>query len=85
MPEHFDVFKRFIGSFVEMSESEMSDFIQHLMKNDVNKHIAIVAHKAPQFALEVLLNSKTWRQAIDQDWRKEKKWQPGWTYRIVDE
>lgn len=43
-------------------------------------HIAIVAHQAPQLALEVLLNSKTWEQAIEQDWRKTQAWQAGWEY-----
>jgi hypothetical protein len=33
-------------------------------------------------ALDVLLQQKTWKQAIDEDWRLEKKWQPGWEYSI---
>ena len=24
----------------------------------------------------------TWEQAIERDWRKTKKWQPGWIYEI---
>jgi len=28
----------------------------------------------------VLLKGKTWEQAIDEDWRKKKAWQPGWEY-----
>jgi hypothetical protein len=31
-------------------------------------------------ALDVLLKGKTWKQAIDEDWRKGKAWQPGWDY-----
>ncbi|KKQ27796.1 MAG: hypothetical protein US42_C0005G0021 [Candidatus Magasanikbacteria bacterium GW2011_GWC2_37_14] len=51
-------------------------------KNYQNKHIAIVAHQAPQLALDVILSGKTWEQAIDEDWRKQKAWQPGWGYII---
>ena len=42
MPEHFDIFKRFIGSFVEMSESEMSTFIQLCDRVDFSKGDLII-------------------------------------------
>lgn len=45
-------------------------------------HIAIVSHQAPQLALEVILKKKTWEQAISEDWRKSKNWQPGWEYQL---
>ena len=63
-------------------EARISDFIDHLKINFPNQHIAIVAHKAPQFAFDVLLGKKTWKQAIAEDWRIEKKWQPGWSYSV---
>ncbi len=65
-------------------EKRIADFIQHLQIDFANTHIAIVAHKAPQLALDVLLKHKTWEQAIDEDWRKEKKWKPGWAYTIQE-
>jgi broad specificity phosphatase PhoE len=46
------------------------------------KHIAIVAHQAPQLALDVILKNKTWEQAFAEDWRKTKSWQPGWKYSL---
>ena len=46
------------------------------------KHIAIVAHQAPQLAIEVVLNNKTWEQVINEDWRKSGNWQPGWEYEL---
>lgn len=61
-------------------EKRLIDFLRYLKTQHEQKHIAIVAHQAPQLALEVLLNGKTWPQAIDQDWRKTKTWQPGWDY-----
>jgi broad specificity phosphatase PhoE len=64
-------------------EKRMADFLEFLKENYDNKHVAIVAHQAPQLALDVLLKGKTWQQAIAEDWRKTKAWQPGWEYRIA--
>ena len=63
-------------------EKRIADFLRHLKKNYDGKHIAIVAHQAPQLALDVLINGKTWRQAIDEDWRNKKAWQSGWNYTL---
>lgn len=61
-------------------EKRIANFLNFLKKNYDGKHVAIVAHQAPQLALDVLLKGKTWKQAIDEDWRKKKAWQPGWKY-----
>ena len=61
-------------------ERRMASFVQFLQEQYDGKHVAIVAHQAPQLALDVLLKGKTWRQAIAEDWRKTKAWQPGWDY-----
>lgn len=45
-----------------------------------NGSVAVVSHQAPQLALEVILNSKTWGQAIADDWRNTGNWQLGWEY-----
>jgi broad specificity phosphatase PhoE len=63
-------------------KARIIDFLKFLKDNYDGKHIAIVAHKAPQLALDVLLNEKTWEQAFAQDWRKRKAWQPGWEYEL---
>lgn len=47
--------------------------------------VAFVGHRFPQLALEVLLNGKTWEEAIATDWRYTKSWQPGWEYLIPDD
>lgn len=65
------------------TEIRMRDFCSYLKQNYDGKHIAIVAHQAPQLALDVILNGKTWQQAIDDDWRKTKSWQPGWHYQVI--
>lgn len=61
----------------------VSDFLETLKAEYEGKTVAIVAHQAPQLALEVLLNGKTWEEAIMQDWRHTKAWQPGWEYQLT--
>ncbi len=60
------------------------DFCDYLLANYDGKHIAIVAHKAPQFAFEVIANDKTLPEVIETDWREQtpKAWQPGWKYTV---
>ena len=64
-------------------QNRIEDFIAFLKQNYDNKTIGIVAHRAPQLALEVLTKNITWEEAIKNDWRKTKQWQPGWKY-VVD-
>ncbi len=61
-------------------EERIASFLNYLYENYRGKHIAIVAHQAPQLALDVLLKDKTWEQAIAEDWRLKEAWQPGWEY-----
>jgi len=68
------------GESYEDVKKRVSDFLDFLKKNYDGKRIAIVAHKAPQLALEVITKNKTYKQAFAEDWRKKKAWQPGWEY-----
>ena len=68
------------GESYEDVKTRIADFLEFLKKNYDDKHVAIVAHKAPQLALDVLLKGKTWEQAFAEDWRKTHAWQPGWEY-----
>lgn len=63
-------------------EERLRDFCKYLLENFQGKTVALVAHKAPQLALEVITKNKTWEEAIREDWRKQNKWQPGWRYEI---
>lgn len=72
------------GESYEDVKKRVADFLDFLKNNYDGKSIAIVAHKAPQLALDVLLKNKTWEQAFADDWRKRKAWQPGWVYLISD-
>lgn len=71
------------GESMQDVEKRIRDFCEYVLKEFDGKHIAIVAHKAPQLALEVITKGIAWEEAIEKDWRKTKSWQPGWSYEIV--
>ena len=76
-----NIIKRFPGGeSYEDVKIRISSFLDYLKKNYNNKSVALVAHKVPQLALDVLLKDKTWQQVFADDWRKNKAWQPGWEY-----
>lgn len=90
--KHISLFKDRLADFVDTpfpngesykdTEARLANFVDFLKQHYNGKHVAIVAHQAPQLALDVLLKGKTWQQAISDDWRKAKAWQPGWEYSI---
>lgn len=61
-------------------EKRVRDFLNEVVKLYNGGHIAIVAHQAPQLALEVITKGKTWEEAIKEDWRRKGEWKPGWEY-----
>ena len=63
-------------------EKRVREFLKFLLDNYDGLTIAIVSHKAPQLALDVIINGLSWEDAISKDWRKTKAWQPGWDYSI---
>lgn len=70
------------GESYEDVKARMKEFLEFVKKEHDGKHIAIVGHKATQFALDVLVNGMTWDEVFAQDWRKTKSWQPGWEYLV---
>ena len=62
-------------------EKRLRSFIESLKQNYDGKHVAVVAHQGPQLALDVILRDRTWPQAVAEDWRNRKAWQPGWEYK----
>lgn len=70
------------GESYEDVKTRIADFLNFLKNNYDGKRVALVAHKAPQLSLDVLLRGKTWQQALAKDWRKTKAWQPGWHYEL---
>ena len=89
-----DSFKDSLNDFVDTPfpngesykdvKKRMADFLAMLRDEYAGRHVAIVAHHAPQLALDVLVGGKTWEEAIETDWRKSKAWQPGWIYEIKE-
>lgn len=70
------------GESYEDVKTRIADFLNFLKQNYDGRSVAIVAHKAPQLALDVLLKDKTWKEAFAEDWRKTKAWKPGWNYEL---
>ena len=70
------------GESYEMVKERIASFLADLKRDYDGKHIAIVGHKAPQLALDVLLKGMTWEEAFQTDWRKTKSWQAGWEYSL---
>jgi len=70
------------GESYEIVKERIASFLVDVKRDYDGKHIAIVGHKAPQLALDVLLKGMTWDEAFETDWRKTKTWQPGWEYTL---
>ena len=68
------------GESLKDVEKRMREFISFLKEKYNNKTVGIFAHRAPQLAIEVITKKITWEEAIKNDWRKQKAWQPGWKY-----
>ena len=77
------IYQRFPnGESYEDVKTRVADFLAFLKQRHDGKKIALVAHKGPQLALDVLLAGKTWAEAFAHDWRKNNAWKPGWNYRL---
>ena len=70
------------GESLKDVEIRINSFIKDIKKEYAGKNIAIVAHRAPQLALEVLTKKISWEKAIENDWIKTGDWKPGWQYII---
>lgn len=71
------------GESYEDVKVRIQSFLVDLKKNYDGKYVAIVAHKAPQLVLDVVLRHKTREDAFAEDWRKRKAWQP-WREYILE-
>lgn len=72
------------GESMKDVEKRVKSFLEFLKQNYDGKKVAIVAHRAPQLAIEVLTQNKSWEEAIKTDWRNIKDWKPGWNYEVEE-
>jgi len=72
------------GESLKDVEGRVRELLAEISKNYPGNKIAFVSHRAPQLALEVILNNKTWEEAVRSDWRLQKAWQPGWSYEFSE-
>lgn len=63
-------------------ELRVREFLEEMKSLSYN-HIAIVGHRAPQLALDVITRNFTWELAIDHDWRIGGNWQLCWEYTFL--
>ena len=70
------------GESYQDVEQRMRELLADVAKQYSGKKVAFMAHQAPQLALEIICNGKTWQEAIETDWRRTGKWQPGWEYEV---
>lgn len=61
-------------------EERIRDFLEYLKVEHEGEKVALIAHQAPQLAIEVITEEKSWEKAIEDDWRENGEWQPGWSY-----
>lgn len=71
-----------MGESLKDVEMRMREFIYELKDKYSDKTIGIVAHRAPQLALDVITKKISMEEAIKTDWRKTGNWQPGWVYEV---
>lgn len=72
------------GESLEDVRSRVKSFLNDLVTKYSDKTVGIVAHRAPQLAIEVLTKNISFEEAIKNDWRNTGDWQPGWEYDISD-
>lgn len=66
-------------------ENRIREFLKFLNENYSGKTIGIIAHRAPQLALEVITKHISWEEANKNDWRKTGEWQAGWEYSFSED
>ena len=72
------------GESLKDVEKRVKEFLIFINNNYQGKTIGIIAHRAPQLALEVITKHIKWETAIKNDWRKTGEWQPGWEYEFSE-
>ncbi len=81
------IHKRFPnGESYKDVEKRMHSLVEDIKIKYSGKKVAIVSHRGPQLALDVILKKKTWEQAVKEDWRLKTppQWKPGWLYRVTN-
>ena len=64
-------------------ENRVRDFLIYIEENYQGKRVGIIAHRAPQLAIEVITKKISWEDAIKNDWRNTGDWHPGWEYKLI--
>ncbi len=68
------------GESLEDVRVRVLEFLDEIKEKYSDKTIGIVAHRAPQLAIESLTKNISLDEALSNDWRKTGAWQAGWIY-----
>jgi len=66
------------GESYEQAMVRIHDFYEELKKNNPDKTVLVVGHRATQFGLDMLVGSKTLEECLNTPF----KWQPYWEYNL---
>ena len=72
------------GESLKDVEERVREFLSEVREKHPDQTIGIIAHRAPQLALEVITKKISWEEANKLDWRKTGDWKPGWVYEVED-
>ena len=72
------------GESLKDVEARVREFLKDILEKYKGKTIGIMAHRAPQLAIEVITKHISWEEANKGDWRKTGDWMPGWEYTLKD-
>lgn len=73
------------GESLKDVEKRVREFLKDIYKKYKGKTIGVIAHRAPQLAIEVITKHISWEEANKKDWRKTGNWQAGWEYILHEE
>ena len=68
------------GESYEQTSARMKAFLQDLLRDYDGKRVMIIGHRATQYGLEHWIKGLSLEQVIPAPW----KWQPGWSYTLVN-
>jgi len=68
------------GESYTETTARIKNFLGDLLKNYDGKRVIMIGHRATQYGLENLIKGIPLKQVVPAPW----KWQPGWTYELVN-
>lgn len=68
------------GESYTETTARIKNFLGDLLRNYDGKRVIIIGHRVTQYGLENLIKGVPLKEVVPAPW----KWQPGWTYKLVN-